>query len=208
MKKTGYIAFLLLLCILFSSLASCKKAREKDDEAQRAEKMNIAALGDAELAAYAVVGQYKGLSIELGGRTRDSAVWEEITSRAEVKAVPEQQVRYYFEQSVAQYEYYAERANMSYDEMLAELDTTEEKMLSDARGLALGDIIFELVRRAEGIELSESEKREHLDRYAEKYVEDYGYNAEYVKEHLVDQIYESMLYDKVTEFLLSNNEIH
>lgn len=207
MKKTGYIAFLLLVCIVFSSLAACKSDSEAD-EAQRAEKMNIAALGDADLASYAVLGEYKGLSVKLGGRTRDTAVWEEITARAEVKAVPEQQARYYFEQSKAQYEYYAERADMSYGEMLAELDTTEEKMMSEARGLALGDVIFELVRRAEGIELSESEKQEHFDRYAEKYVEDYGYTAEYVKENLVGQIYSSMLYDKVTEFLLSNNEFN
>ncbi len=82
MKKTGYIAFLLLVCIVFSSLAACKSDREAD-EAQRAEKMNIAALGDDELASYAALGEYKGLSVELGGRARDTAVWEEITARAE-----------------------------------------------------------------------------------------------------------------------------
>ena len=170
--------------------------------------MNISALSDAELSNYAALGEYKQLSIELGGRAKDSAVWEAVLERAEVKDVPEQQVDYYFEQSKAQYEYYAERADMTYSEMLEELGTTEEKMMSEARELALEDIVFELVRRAEGIELSESEKQEHFDRYAEKYVEDYGYTAEYVRGNLAEQIYDSMLYDKVTEFLITNNEIN
>lgn len=207
MKKTGFIAFLLLLCIVISSFTSCKKS-EQDADTPKAEKMNISALSDTELESYVTLGEYKGLSIELGGRKKDVAVWEEIAARAEVKSIPEQQVNYYFGQSRAQYEYYAEQADMSYSEMLTELGTTEEKMMLDARGLALGDILFELVRRAEGIELSDSEKQEHFERYATKYVEDYGYTADYVRENLTEQIYDSMLYDKITEFLISNNEIN
>ena len=208
MKKIKAIAFLILLCVLTCSvLVSCKNEAEEQSD-NGAEKMNIRAMGDDELCSYVTLGEYKGLSIELGARAKDTAVWDEIAERAQVKTLPEQQVNYYFAQAKAQYEYYAQTADISYEEMLAELGTNEEKMLSDAQELALGDILFELVRRAEGIELTDSEKLEYFERYAEKYVEDYGYNAEYVKENLEDMIYDSMLYDKVTEFLISNNEIN
>ena len=206
MKKTRIIAFLTLLCVLIcSSLISCKKEDEKESDIS-AEKMNISAMTDQELTSYVLLGEYKGLAIELGARAKDVAVWYEIASRAEVKNLPEQQVNYYFEQSKAQYKYYAQTAGISYEQMLAELGTTEEKMTLEARQLALGDILFELVRRAEDIELTESEKAEHFDRYVEKYVEDYGYSAEYVSQNLEDMIYESMLYDKTTEFLITNND--
>ena len=207
MKRISVIAFLILLCaVLCISSVSCKKKTEEPSSS--AKKMNISLLSDGELASYVALGEYKGLSIELGTRTKDAAVWEEIAARAEVKQLPEQQVSYYFAQAKAQYEYYAERADMSYEDMLSELGTSEDKMLSEAKDLALGDILFELVRRAEGIELTALEKQEHFDRYADKYVEDYGYTAEYVRENLTEQIYSSMLYDKLTEFLISNNDIH
>ena len=208
MKKIGFVALLTLLAVLIcSSLISCKKEDEKESDIS-AEKINISAMTDQELASYVLLGGYKGLAIELGARAKDVAVWDEIASRAEVKNLPEQQVNYYFEQSKAQYKYYAQTAGISYEQMLAELGTTEEKMTLEARQLALGDILFELVRRAEDIELTESEKAEHFDRYVEKYVEDYGYSAEYVSQNLGDLIYESMLYDKVTEFLISSNELN
>jgi hypothetical protein len=188
-------------------LVSCKKEAEKESGIST-EKMNISAITDQELASYVLLGEYKGLVIELGARSKDVAVWDEVASRAQVKTLPEQQVRYYFEQAKAQYEYYAQTADMSYEQILSELGTSEEQMLLEAQDLALGDILFELVRRAEGIDLTESEKAEHFERYVEKYVADYGYSTEYVSQNLKDLIYESMLYDKVTEFLISNNEIN
>ena len=208
MKKIGFVALLTLLAVLICSmLVSCKKEQEQIGESD-AKKMNISALSDEALASYASLGEYKGLVIELGARAKDVAVWEEVASRAQVKALPEQQVRYYFEQAQTQYKYYAQTADMSYEQMLAELGTSEEQMLLEAQDLALGDILFELVRRAEKIELTESERAEHFDRYVEKYVKDYGYSTEYVSQNLEDLIYESMLYDKVTEFLISNNELN
>ena len=73
--------------------------------------------------------------------------------------------------------------------------------------IAVDDEILMLAAlvKAEGITLSDSEKSEHFGRYLEFYVESYGYTEEYVKENLTDEIYESMLYDKASEFLIINN---
>ena len=87
-----------------------------------------------------------------------------------------------------------------------EMGATEESVRAEAQEMAIDDIIFELVRRAENITLTEEEKESLFDKYVEKYVEDYGYSKSYVKKNMSELIYESMLYDKTTEFLIKNND--
>ena len=77
---------------------------------------------------------------------------------------------------------------------------------AEAKEMAIDDVIYELVRRAENITLSEEEKESLFDKYVDKYVEDYGYTKSYVKKNMSELIYDSMLYDKTTEFLIKNND--
>ena len=58
-----------------------------------------------------------------------------------------------------------------------------------------------------GIVLSESERIAHYDRYADRYVEKYGFDRAYVDEKLRDEVYDSMLFDKTMEYLLLHNEV-
>ncbi|MBP3369433.1 MAG: hypothetical protein J6L85_01665 [Clostridia bacterium] len=196
------IAALSLMLLIFG--AACAEKENEDN----APAVKISLMSDDELLTYAELGEYKQLSIELSGRTRGEAAWETVREKANIKSYPKAQVEYYLGQAEAQYKYYAEQAGVSYEEMLAELEVSEESMLADARRMAIDDVIFELVRRNEEIELTDAEKEGLFDKYVKKYVEDYGYTEEYVKQNLAELIYESMLYDKTTEFLIANNSFN
>ena len=54
--------------------------------------------------------------------------------------------------------------------------------------------------------LTDEEKEVHFDRYVDKYVSDWGYDRDYVAKNLADLVYDSMLYDKTTEYLIVNND--
>ncbi len=194
------------LCLIFISIATLVLGAScSDSEVADAETVKISAMSNDELLSYAELGEYKQMTVELSGRPKGEAVWDAVRERANIKSYPEALVEYYFGQAEAQYKYYAEEADMSYGEMLDELGVSEESMLAEAREMAIGDVIFELVRRGEGIELTDGEKDSLFDKYVKKYVEDYGYTEQYVKENLAELIYDSMLYDKTTEFLIANN---
>ena len=201
MKKNYIRVLALLLCALFGlGLLSCS-----GDKVESAEPMDMQSLSLQELSKYATLGQYTGIKIKSGIQSKDEAVWGVVKNRATINEYPEQQVNYYLSQLEAQYKYYADEAGVSYEEMLAEVGATEESMKKDAQNMAIDDVIYELVRRAENITLSAEEKQNLFDKYAEKYVADYGYNKDYVKQNLAELIYESMLYDKTTEYLITNN---
>ena len=44
-----------------------------------------------------------------------------------------------------------------------------------------------------------------FDRYANQYAESYGYEVDYVAEHLSHLVHDSMLYDKTMEYLILHN---
>jgi FKBP-type peptidyl-prolyl cis-trans isomerase (trigger factor) len=117
-------------------------------------------------------------------------------------------VRYYELQKKAEYEYYAEQLGIKYKDVLEKLSTSEDKMRAEAERMAIDDVLFELIKRTENITLEESDKTDYLDRYVEKYVNDYGYEEEYVRKNLLGEVYDSMLYDKVCEFLIMNNDFN
>ena len=193
----------LLLCLAVTLLAfSCTGEKQEKD----AERMDLQAMNTQELRRYAALGKYTGIKIKAVVQNKGEAVWLAVKNRATVAEYPEQQVNYYVSQLEAQYKYYAEEAGVSYEEMLAEMGATEESVRAEAQEMAIDDIIFELVRRAENITLTEEEKESLFDKYVEKYVEDYGYSKSYVKKNMSELIYESMLYDKTTEFLITNND--
>jgi hypothetical protein len=169
--------------------------------------MDMSAVSSQDLESYVLLGRYTGLDVKAGSLSKDEAVWKAVKEKATVRSYPEQQVLYYISQIEAQYKYYAEQADMSYDEMLREVGATEKTIRTQAESLAIDDVIYELVRRDANITLGESEKQSLFDKYVEKYVSDYGYTEQYVKENMSELIYDSMLYDKTTEYLIKNNEI-
>lgn len=198
LKRTLATALVLLALL---SLFSCNK----DENTESVEPVDLAAMSESELSAFIELGEYKGMSLTLGNATKGEAVWAAVRKNATLKAYPEQQVEYYISQIEAQYAYYAEQAGLSYEDMLFEVGATEQSMREAAEQMTLGDLVYHALLRAEGIALSEEEKSRLFDRYVDKYVEDYGYSRDYVLASMTDEIYGSMLYDKATEFLITNN---
>ncbi len=192
----------LLALFMLLSLFSCNK----EEENESAEPVDFAAMSDEELGSYISLGEYKGLKITLGGATKGEAAWAAAKKNATLKGYPEEQVEYYISQQRAQYAYYAEQAGIKYEEMLYEVGATEQSIKEAAEQMTFGDLVYHALLRAEGIELSEEEKSKFFERYVEKFVADYGYSREYVKNNMQDEIYESMLHDKATEFLITNNQ--
>ena len=190
-----------LALIMLISMFSCKKS----DENESAEPVDFAAMSDDELKSYAELGEYKLMTLKQGSSPKGEVVWAAVKGNATVRAYPEQQVSYYVSQIKAQYAYYAEEAGISYKEMLREVGATDESIRSEAESMAADDVIYELVRRDAKITLRSDEKSKFFEKYVEKYVEDYGYSREYVVENMTDEIYDSMLYDKTTEFLIAYN---
>ena len=202
MKRILYrsAALLLLLCILLCAIGCSKSAS--------AEKLDLEKAEMSELCGYVTLGQYKNMTVKLDGRTKSEAIWSAIRKNADIVKYPETLVKYYEQQARSEYEYYAEQLDMKYKDVLKKLGTSEDEIRAEAERMAVDDLLFELVKRTENISLSDNDKTEHFDRYVKKYVEDYGYDEEYVRKNLSSEVYDSMLYDKVCEFLIMNNDFN
>ena len=158
-----------------------------------------------ELEKCVLLCQYKDLELKLGENTKEAALLSYIDKNSSIKKYPTGAVDYYFEQLKAQYRYYADEADMRYEAMLDELGEDNVTMKAEARRLVKNDLIFEFIRKKEGITLTDEEKTAFFDRYVKKYAESYKYSEEYVREELSSLVYDSMLYDKTVEFLIIHN---
>ena len=201
-KAVRYAALCLCISLLALTMFSCSS--EDPDKVHN--KMGLLELDESEFNKYIKLGQYKDLNIEIAeGESRPAAVWRAVEYTSEITEYPISHVYYYRDQLIAQYKYYAEQAGVSYDAMLSELGESEVTILEEAKKLTRSDLVYAAVVRAEGIALTEDEKIDLFDKYVDKYVEEYGYTADYVRAEMADEIYGSMLYDKTTEFLLISN---
>lgn len=199
-KKTfkRSVAVALLFCFLLTLLFSCGKK-------EVLETVKISEMSQTELEESVVLCEYKDLEIALGDKSKQEAIISYIEMHSAVKNYPAGTVDYYVGQIKAQFEYYAAEADITYEAMLDELGEDNFTMQSEAKRLVKNDLIFELIRRKEGITLSNEEKDSFFDKYVKKYAESYGYSEEHVREELSELVYESMLYDKTVEFLIINN---
>lgn len=192
-KRILSLIIAVLLCSI--SLASCNK---QDD-------VKISEMTLEELEECVSIGEYKNAEISLGNKTKEEALISYLDKNSSVKRYPKSEVNYYFEQLKEQYRYYADQAGIRYEAMLDELGEDNVTMKANARQLVKNDLIFELIRKKEGITLTEDEKNAFFDRYVKKYAESYKYSEEYVRAELTELVYDSMLYDKTVEFLIIHN---
>ena len=203
------IASRLLLCFLSVALilgaAAC--SRENKDgkpHGESSKKPDISSLDPNEFIS---LGNYKGLSLVLEeGKSKFETVWAAVVADSRLIIYPEGLVEYYINQATSRYKYYAELNEITYEQVLADFGIETADILAEARALAKEDLVSMAIIKAEGITLSEEEKTTHFDRYAKKFVSEYGYDEDYVKENLSELVYESMLQDKMFEFLILNNE--
>ena len=191
------VTVVLLLVLEITALSSCGEN----------EKVDFLALSKEDLDGYVELGEYKGISISLGGRNKEDAVWESVIDGAEILEYPKEYVGYYEDQIKSQYKHYANEADMSYREMLEQLGQNKETIAIQAKEMYEKDIIYSAIVKKENISVSDDEKAKFFDKYVEKYAQIYSRDEDYVKENMSEEIYSAMLYDKTTEFLIVNNYI-
>ena len=195
MMSKRILNLIIAALLLLVTLSSCSSAAS----------VKISEMSLEELEECVSLCQYKDLELTLGGKTKEEALLSHIDANSSIKKYPAGTVGYYFEQLKKQYRYYAEEADMRYEAMLDELGEDNVTMKAEAKRLVKNDLIFELIRKKEGITLTEAEKTQFFDKYVQKYAERYKYSEEYVREELSSLVYDSMLYDKTVEFLIIHN---
>ncbi len=190
---------LFLACALVSCLSSCRTDGETETDGVSYDD----ALLDESIQPF----PYTDLTVTLSSADalKSEAVWEVLLRSAEVISYPEEAVEYYAEQRRDTYRYYAEKNDWSYAQALEFFGASEESILTEAREMVKGDLVYRYIVKDAGITLSEDEKAAQLDRYVKKFSEDYGYTEDYVTENMTELIYDAMLYDKTMEYLIVNN---
>ena len=162
---------------------------------------------DIDPSDYVSAVTYKGLQIKLedANASKEDALWEAIFATADISSYPEEKVDYFFEQTKTSYMYLANWNEEDYLLLLKNRGTNEVEMRKEAEQLVKKDLIFYYIVRAENISVSEQEKKDNFDKYVKTYVDTYGYKKDYVIGNMTEIIYDSMLYDKTMEYLISNN---
>ncbi|MBR2354068.1 MAG: hypothetical protein IKA76_06185 [Clostridia bacterium] len=164
---------------------------------------------ETRLADYLAPVTYEGLIVRCQSpqETKSEAILRTLLAAATVKAYPEGSVEYYEGQLRAEYRYLAEREELTYEALLEIRGITEDDLHKEAKAMVKSDLVLLYIRKHADISLSEAEKTAFYDRYADRYVERFGYDRAYVDTHLREEIFDSMLFDKTMEYLLLHNEV-
>ena len=198
-KPLRILAALLALSFILCFVGCSKK------DGKNVEK-SILAYENVDISKSVKLGQYTGLTVTvLDTETEAQAIWRVIGDSSEILEYPKEQLDYYLSQSRARCEYYSTVHNVSYEDALAALGYSEEALLEEAKALVASDMIGIAIRESAGIALLDDEKDRLFDKYAEKYAYDWGYNLAYVKDSLAEEVFDLMLYDKTSEYLVKNN---
>jgi len=199
-RKISVIFLSVLLCLL--TFFGC--ADKCEDEGSNSASLDYSGVVIEECIK---LGEYTGLEIELASESsaKGAAVWKAVVNNSEVLQYPTEQLEYYIEQTELRYKHHAEDCDMDYDELLETIEVTEEDIKKEAEGYVKSDLVQLAVIKAERIELTDDEKERLLDRYVQKYVADYGYDEDYVRKNLMEEVHNSMLYDKMLEYLMLKN---
>ena len=84
---------------------------------------------------------------------------------------------------------------------------TQEDIVNEAKGYVKSDLVQLAIIEAEGLHLTDDEKSSLFDKYVDQFIDTYGFTDDYIRENLEKEIYDSMQYDKMMEFLLINNNV-
>ena len=205
-RSAFFLAIVMCFLFIFPSCAGNNAGTDESVSTARVQMMDISAL---DISEYVRLGSYSGIRITYSGEEsfdKAGAIWDHIILGSEILKYPTQQVDYYFNQKKAQYIYIARSSGDTYENVLSALGLTENDLKDEAIKLVEKDLVFFAVVDAEQITLSDTDKSANFDRYVKKFTEDYGYSEDYVRENMTEQIYQTMLYDKTCEKLISLNE--
>ena len=208
MKKFLRIIALMLVFLLGAALilSGCDKQTGEDDGR---EKLVPPEYSEETIEEFIKLGSYKNMTVTVGNEssTLNVVLWRKIVDESEVIKYPEDAIAYYKEISTRGYSNLASDGKMSYEELLGALGLTEEDIVAEAEEYVKSDLVQIAIIKAEGLKLTEDEKTRLFDKYVDKFVSSYGYTEEYVKENLTNEIYDTMQYDKMMEFLMLNNKV-
>ncbi len=200
-KFTRLFRVICAMLVLSFALCAVGCSNEEDSDGE-----HILAYENVDISTAVKLGEYKGLTVTmLDGESEAQAIWRVIGESSEILEYPEEQVDYYLSQSRTRVEYYSSVHKVSYEDALRAFGYTEDSMLQEAKALIESDLLGIAIRKSAGIVLTDDEKDRLFDKYAKKYAYDWGYNLEYVKDSLKEEVYDLMLYDKTSEYLVKNN---
>ncbi len=150
---------------------------------------------------------YSGMTVyieELDAQ-KDKALWHAIYTSAQITSYPEDKVDYYFNQTKKAYMYIAGNYQGDYELLLKNRGIDEQDMREEARVRVLEDLVYKYILEKEGIVLTAEDKSENFDKYVEKLAMEIGKSESYVISEMTEYVYETMLHDKTTEYLISVN---
>lgn len=190
----------LIAAIMLLSLVSC--GEEDEDNVNYVEPPEeVEYLGDL-----VDLTEYRGLTVaQETGESRGDAIWRAVLEGSEVTEFPSPFLSYYESQTLTKYKLLADKADMSYTELLEALGLAEEDVKNEAKDLAKAELVAMAIIEKESIRLTDEEIDRLFDRYAQKIAEELGKDVSYVKENLSDEVYDTMLRDKMIEFLITQN---
>lgn len=206
-KKVKFLAFLLsvtAVCLIFSACSSTQEQGETNLDVD-----TEITYENVDVDNYVKSIQYKDLSVtwDSATETKEDAVWNAVYATVTIVEYPEDKVNYYFNQMKNTYMYYAKGDEADYKLLLEAQGISESDMLESAKETVKEDLVFEYVTKHEGITVTDAEKSELFGKYVEKYSAELNKSPEDVSANMKNYIYESMLYDKTTEYLFSVNNI-
>lgn len=195
------VLILLIAFLLLTSLFSCEQGDNDNVSIADMPEVEATYLEDA-----VRLPEYKELTVtQKAGEGRGDAIWRVVLEGSEIIEYPDSFLSYYKSQTTSKYKHMAKEAAMTYAELIDALELTEADVENEARGLAKAELVAMAIIAEEGITLTDDEKARLFDKYVEKIAAELGKEISYVKENLANEVYDTMLRDKMIEFLITQN---
>lgn len=208
-KKMRFLFFVLAVSFVCLCAVACAQKSDGDTNAYTDTQSTETEITyeNVNVDDYVKAIQYKNLSVAWNSNkdTKETAVWDAVYATVTIENYPEKKVSYYFDQMKDAYMHYAKGNEADYLLILEAQGTSEEEMLAKSRQMVKEDLVYEYIVRHEQITVTDEEKNSLFVKYVQKYSAELNKSPEYVKEQMAEYIYESMLYDKTTEYLFSVN---
>ncbi len=145
-------------------------------------------------------------SIRQADLDRESSLWQQVVDNATVVEYPKDAVEYLTQKLRTQFEDAAAKDSLTLKEYLNENSLTIDELngyiTARVESICKDEMVMYAIARQEGIEVSKDE----IEQLAESYLDTYGYKSikELYKNHSKDLIEQTLLYQKVKDFILAN----